>query len=248
MLGWATASASVEAPHNKGERVTASSWVEGIRVPPQHVRILAGLAIAAALVWGFVTFPHAADVAAADRTNYRLAAHPWDMGRFEESVRQELAAARRDPYTPYYWNTVALLLQSAADQFQQPAQLERAREALDEGLKYLPNDPILMVSLSNVLVRLGRPSEAVALLTPYLAVDKYQTDAQFNLALAYLDLNRPREAAAHLEIAVRYNPTDADSHWYLAKAYRALGRTAEAAREQQKAISLDPKYQTAPGG
>jgi predicted Zn-dependent protease len=119
---------------------------------------------------------------------------------------------------------------------------------LDEGLTYLPDDPILMVSLSNVLVRMGRPSEAVALLTPYLAVDKYQTDAHFNLALAYLDLNQPKEAAAHLETAVRYNPTDADSRRYLAKAYRALGRMTEATRQQQKAISLDPKYRTAAGG
>ena len=42
MLGWATASASVEAPQSEGERVAASSWAEGIRVPPQYVRVLAG--------------------------------------------------------------------------------------------------------------------------------------------------------------------------------------------------------------
>jgi len=248
MLGWATASASVETPQGEGEQVDASSWVEGIRVPPQYVRVLAGLAMAAALGWVFVAFPHAVDVAAADRAHYRLASHPSDIERFEESARLELAAARRDPYTPYYWNTVALLLQAAADQFQQPAQLERAREVLEEGLIYLPNDPILMVSLSNVLVRLHRPSQAVALLVPYLAVDKYQTDAHFNLALAYLDLNQPREAAAHLETAVRFNPTDADSHWYLAKAYRALLRMAEAEREQETAASLNPEYRTTPDG
>lgn len=248
MLGWATASASVEAPQSQGERVAASSWVEGIRVPPQYVRVLPVLALAAALGWAFVAFPHAVDVAAADRTHYQLSSHPSDIERSEESVRQELGASRRDPYTPYYWNTVALLLQSAADQLQQPAQLERAQEVLEEGLTYLPDDPILMVSLSNVLVRMQRPSQAVALLVPYLAVDKYQTDAHFNLALAYLDLNRPQEAAAHLEIAVRYNPTDADSHWYLAKAYRALGRTAEAEREQETAASLNPEYRATPGG
>ena len=102
-----------------------------------------------------------------------------------------------------------------------------------------------MVSLSDVLVRMGRPSEAVALLVPYLAVDKYQTDAHYNLALAYLDLNQPQEAVAHLETAVRYNPTDADSHWYLAKAYRALGRTAErGARATDGRLARTPEYRT----
>ncbi len=247
MLGWAAASPpELEGRGGAGEAMVHRA--KGIALQSRYVRVLAALGMLAAVGWMVTAVPHALDVLAADHTHQLLTSRVQDSNAFEESVQKELSAARRDPYTPYYWNTVALMLESAAEQFQRPAELERARETLEEGLRYLPNDPILVVSLSNVLFRTNRTSDVVALLVPYLAADKYQSDGHYNLGLVYLDLKQPREAVAHLSAAVRFNPQDADSHWYLGEAYRALGRTADAQKEQETAASLNPEYRVGSGG
>jgi tetratricopeptide (TPR) repeat protein len=246
MLGWATASPG-PAARGTGQATATRHRPSGIALPRPYVRVLAALGVLGAVGWMSVAVPHALDVLAADRTHYRLTSQQLDSTGFETSVQEELSAARRDPYAPYYWNTAALMLEAAAEQFQRPAELEKARAVLEEGLRYVPDDPTLVVSLSNVLARSNRPSEAIALLVPYLAADIYQADGHFNLGFVYLSLNRPGDAVPHLEAAVRFNPQDADSHWYLGEAYRALGRTADAQKEQQTATSLDPQYRTGSG-
>ncbi len=247
MLGWAAASPPALEDRGTAREATVHR-AEGVALQPRYVRVLAALGVLAAVSWSVVAVPHALDVLAADHTHHRLTSRAQDSNRFEELVREELGAAKRDPYAPYYWNTAALMLESAAEEFQRPAELERAREVLEEGLRYLPDDPILVVSLSDVLFRSNRPSEAVALLVPYLALDKYQADGHYNLGLAYLALDQPQDAVTHLSTAVRFNPQDADSHWYLGEAYRALGRAADAQREQRTAASLDPEYRSGSGG
>jgi O-antigen ligase len=247
MLGWAAASPE-PAARGAVEAAATRPWARGITLPPSYVSVLAAFGLLATVGWMVVAVPHALDVLAADHTHYRLSSRPQDSNGFEESVRKELGAARSDPYTTYYWNTAALMLESAAEQLQRPAELEQARKVLEEGLRPLPDDPTLVVSLSNVLARSNRQSEAVALLVPYLAVDKYQADGHYNLGLIYLSWNRPQEAVPYLEAAVRFNPQDADSHWYLGEAYRALGRPADAQKEQETAASLNPEYRTGSAG
>lgn len=151
-------------------------------------------------------------------------------------------AVQLDPYNPYTRNITALMYLDIGEQLGNPAYISRSERLFTEGLTYLPDEPNLTVGLSDLYIRVGRPEEAVRLLTDYLRLDPYMADAHFNMGLAYLNLREPAQAAKHLEDCVRIVPSDAEAFFYLGKAYEQSGKQERATAAFESAARLDPRF------
>ena len=250
LLGWATVQSQAVQRAEDDEREVAPLLLgrAGVTLSAASAKVLTVGGALVTLLWAAFAVPHAVNVFLADHTHQTIQTRVLQAEEYQRDARHELEAARRDPYSPYYWNIAAEILSGGAKTFNQPADLVEAERVLREGLRFNPDDPTLVVSLSAMYAREGRPDAVARLLEPYLAKDKYMTDAHFNIAEAYLNLNEPRMAAAHLEAVVNLVPTDAEAFSYLARAYRALGRLDDATIAQQKAAALDRRYTTGSGG
>lgn len=214
----------------------------GGRGPASNRAILAGAVIGVvALVGAPFVLGHAVDVARADRLHYRDTRTTQNMSRFPELVAAEERSSKLDPFNPYVWNVLGTMYLDAGERIGNHQYVARARAAFVEGLLRLPDDPNLTVSLSDLELRDGRPSEAVRILTAYLARDPLLEDAHFNLGLAYLQLGQPEPAAAQFEECVRIVPSDAEAYYYLAQSYQKSGDAEAAARALEIAKRLDPE-------
>jgi len=242
LLGWSTVLPALLRPDSPEGATVGRSVVRPreFALPRWVAHAVPYTAIVCGVAWSVLAVPHALAVARADHAHHLVSTQLQSPGDHERLVAVELRAASRDPSVPYYWNSAAVILERAAEDFQEPRLLDRAREALTEGLTHMPNDPTLIVTLSNVELQANHPQAAVDLLLPYLAVDRFQTDAHFNVALAYMTLGQPAKAVEHLETVVDYQPQDAEAYAKLADAYEAAGRAADAAKAWSRAAELDP--------
>lgn len=220
--------------------LSASSLPRGVWLPRPAAKA-AGVVLLAALVpVAYALLGHAVDVTVADRIHYGLVTQVQDPSRFREFEQEEARAATLDPYTPFYWNTRALILSHAWSAGGPPGLLGEAEAVLASGLERIPADPTLTVSLSDVQMKAGRPRAAVELLEAYIRTDPFLEDARFNLALAYLAVGEPARAVDELRQAVLLVPTDAEAFWYLAQALEAVGDRSAADAARSRALELDP--------
>jgi len=245
-LAWAALGRLAAAEGRDPQDTTLAEGERGEEPAPRPAgRGLAmGLAIAAlCLAVGLPALIHAVNVARADRLLYTVAA----TGEHVLSDLPALAvkaekAVQLDPYNPYTRNITALMYLDVGEQLRNPAYISRSERLFTEGLTYLPDEPNLTVGLSDLYIRVGRPEEAVRLLTDYLRLDPYMADAHFNMGLAYLNLREPAQAAKHLEDCVRIVPSDAEAFFYLGKAYEQSGEQERATAAFESAARLDPRF------
>jgi len=116
------------------------------------------------------------------------------------------------------------------------ASVEQLQAAVDAN----PNDPRALSDLGQVLVRTGRPREAVIYLDKAVSLKSDSWTYQFNRARAYAQLQEWGKAIDGYRAAARLFPDDYATQYNLAKVLQASGETDAALVAYEKAIELAP--------
>lgn len=117
---------------------------------------------------------------------------------------------------------------------------DEALQHFEEEIARRPTDPEAHNNAGQVLVRLGRPAEAVPYLAKAVALDPERWAYRFNLARGHGALGHWNLAAAEYEEAARVMPGDYATLFNLAQALHRAGREDEAVARYHEAIDLQP--------
>jgi tetratricopeptide (TPR) repeat protein len=123
--------------------------------------------------------------------------------------------------------------------------MERALADFHQALRYLPDDPPLLLDLAELYRQRGQPQRALLALDHLANIYPAGEEPQrvlYLLGLAYSALGRHAEAVESLYAAsVRGRPT-AELLYRLAEAERQAGRPAAARANARQALALDPRH------
>jgi Flp pilus assembly protein TadD len=114
--------------------------------------------------------------------------------------------------------------------------LRRFKDEIDRQ----PSDPSAHSNAGQVLIRLGRPVEALPYLEKAAALDPGRWTYRFNLARGHAQLGQWELAAAQYEEAARLFPEDHATAFNLAQALHRAGREDEAVTQYRRAMALKP--------
>ena len=140
----------------------------------------------------------------------------------------------------------SLMGQSVEEFLQHSAQLEenhlllQAKEITELGIKKHPDEPLLLLQLGNLLLRIGQSADAEPILERALAFRP--DDPRFLEAVgeARLRQGKRSEAIRLFSKSLRYRPYAAESHHQLAFAFMMQSDDGTALEHSQKAIAADP--------
>jgi adenylate cyclase len=110
-------------------------------------------------------------------------------------------------------------------------------EAFEEAVLAIslnPNDSTNMTTMSSLLIKLGRPTEAQIYFNEALRLDPGKTDCYWLPASIRFHLEQYGQAVAQLQVYIEHNPEDEWLHLLLAASYGHLGKEAEGQAEVQK--------------
>jgi Flp pilus assembly protein TadD len=127
-----------------------------------------------------------------------------------------------------------------AEALVEEGRLDEAEAVLLEGLRWYPDDPILLQSLGWVYMKAGRPAEAEGTWRRCLARDPERRKAANNLAVLLIKLGRAEEAVPLASGLVARNPRYADAYNTLGAALLESGRLAEARETLLQAVAMSP--------
>jgi tetratricopeptide (TPR) repeat protein len=122
----------------------------------------------------------------------------------------------------------------------QAGDLESAATHYQDALKKNPNDPEAMSNLGQVLVRLGKPKEAIPYFERAVALNPDRWAYVFNLARAQSLLEQWDRSIGSYRRAQQLFPNDYATTFNLALTLHKSGDDASAIPEYQKAIELNP--------
>ena len=123
----------------------------------------------------------------------------------------------------------------------QAGDFDAARTHYEDALKKNPNDAEAMSNLGQVLVRLGKPQEAIAYFERAAALNPDRWAYAFNLARAQALLEQWDRSIGSYQRAQRLFPNDYATTFNLALTLHKSGNDAAAVPEYQKAIELNPQ-------
>jgi Flp pilus assembly protein TadD len=103
-----------------------------------------------------------------------------------------------------------------------------------------PNDPRALNNLGQMLVRVGRPQDAIPYFQQAVQMTPDSWAYQFNLARAHAQVKDWKAAIAGYQQASQLFPTDYATQFNLAKALQASGDVKGAVTAFEKAIELAP--------
>jgi len=128
-----------------------------------------------------------------------------------------------------------------ASSFSQHAALIDATGA-ETLVKADPDNAAYASLLGASYLRLGRVSDAIAVLTRAVRLDPRSSSSENFLGGALLASGRPRDAVAHFRRATEINPRDAHLHFNYSKGLAANRDGRAAFDELSRALSLDPDF------
>lgn len=131
----------------------------------------------------------------------------------------------------------ALELSTAYDTQGDP---KEAEQALQDGLKRVPDDASLLTAAGSMAHRLGRPSEALTYLEMALAHGGQEDMLRNNLGALHMAMGELDAAIAHLTRLVELRPSDPRARLSLAAAHARRGQWPEARTQLDQASRLDP--------
>lgn len=97
-----------------------------------------------------------------------------------------------------------------------------------------------LMQQGTMLIRNGAYDQAVTCFRKVVSRDQRNFEAQFNLALSYLNLGRNANAVEEFKKALSINGASTDAWSNLAVAYQNLGKSEEAVSALDKAVKLNP--------
>ena len=166
------------------------------------------------------------------RSNFGLALLGAD--RFDEAAEQFNIALKLQP--KHYVAAINLArVKVAKREYGDAEQLYR------DLLQSYPENPALLMSLANLLLRRKDFSEATILLTRVTSLDKNAVLPKYHLAIALLAERKPLEAIRHLRAAVRLEVRSAALYHALGIAHTLAGDPGRAVRYFKSALNLSPE-------
>jgi eukaryotic-like serine/threonine-protein kinase len=165
-----------------------------------------------------------------------------------ELTPQELQRMAERPIPNLYAYECYLRARREIFRFTEPA-LDKAMEYLEEGLRVLPDNPLLLAGMA--YVHRGRvesgvgqedsleKAEEFAKRAVALAPDLPQGHLQLGL-IAFWGGGRIKTAVAHIERALAADPNDWDALAWAGAVYPFLGKTCEVASVGERLIAMDP--------
>jgi len=124
----------------------------------------------------------------------------------------------------------------------QKGDLEKARKQFQKLLQLLPDNPVGLVNLGSVEIRLKLWTEAETHLKRVVRLQPEAAPAWLTLGVLYCDRDQLDEALAALSQAVLLDPKNARAHNYLGVTVGKKGWYSGAEAELQRAIELQPGY------
>ncbi|HEV3458544.1 MAG TPA: CHAT domain-containing protein [Thermoanaerobaculia bacterium] len=199
----------------------------------RRAAILAGLAMAVALVWvmavGWLRERRGAQAMRHGQDGIGL----LQLGRKEEARAAFLAALDAEPgYAPALGNLVAVEMELGDDD----AALGHAQAAVQAA----PAEAVYRYNLGNLLARKQRYEEALLSLRRAIELDPNYAYAYNELGGVYLALARPAEARKALEAGLRHDQTLGCLHKNLGRAALREGHVEEAILHLETALPLYP--------
>lgn len=82
-------------------------------------------------------------------------------------------------------------------------QTQKADTYMDDAIRFSPTDPAVFVVYGIHLQRTDRNDAAIKKYEQAIELDPKQSDAHYNLGLAYLEANKPEKANEHAQVAYR---------------------------------------------
>ncbi len=104
-----------------------------------------------------------------------------------------------------------------------------------------PRNTRALVNLGTVLMRSGRPDEALARYDEAVRIDPNNSEAQFNLGLTLAGRNQLDGAVVHLQEATRLVPQSAMAQYDLGTVFAQRGDLAPAAAHLAESLRLDSR-------
>jgi tetratricopeptide (TPR) repeat protein len=122
--------------------------------------------------------------------------------------------------------------------------LDQAWRELGEALKLQPSDPELQLTKAEILLLLGKPSEALAALSSLDAKSTMSSTFGVLKGSALVATGKYDQAIEILKGAVKLNPNPAQAYYYLGVAYQNKKLTSQAAAAFRAAFEATPMGRT----
>jgi tetratricopeptide (TPR) repeat protein len=193
-------------------------------------RIVAGMAVVSVLLWVGLNGTRSTETAAKKPRSLPMSrasvAVASGAGIVERGVaaRYEAVESKRSGTTAYAQGDLA-----------------GALEAYEAAVAATPDDPAAHNNLAQVLVRQGRPNEALPHFNDAVRIDPGQWSYRFNRARAYGLLNRWSDAVAEYQEAARLFPEDHATQYNLGLALMRLKQYPDAVRALERAVAAAPE-------
>ncbi|HSK08579.1 MAG TPA: tetratricopeptide repeat protein [Vicinamibacterales bacterium] len=129
-------------------------------------------------------------------------------------------------------------------------ELEQALRKFEEQIASLPSDAASHSNAGQILVRLGRPADALPFLQKAVALDENRWAYRFNLARCQALIGNWQQAAAEYQAADGLFPNDYATLFNLAQALHRAGQEEAAVERYRQAIAQkadDPSFYLALG-
>jgi Tfp pilus assembly protein PilF len=144
--------------------------------------------------------------------------------------------------------SAAVLVREAAQRMAHD-ELGRAEALLQEALRLVPSDPVVLYNIAVLEQRRNRPDAALAGFERLLAIEMARPGAltaeilaltRANVGLLYVERGNPEDALPHLREALRLDPDSPRSWNNLGLALRRLSHDREAQEAFRRALELSP--------
>jgi Tfp pilus assembly protein PilF len=174
---------------------------------------------------------------------YELAHDAFQRSSYREALAHAKTALEHDPNNAEaaYIGSMIMLVFCAADESSPDCRYPEAEAFIRKALESEPNARDARNALGVILVHLGRPAEAVAVLEPLSQDMLYRSPekAWGNLGWAYLEAGRTDEAVAALKRSVAAQPLFCVGHYRLGLAYEKKREYAAAQQAFSRALGIE---------
>jgi Tfp pilus assembly protein PilF len=137
------------------------------------------------------------------------------------------------------------VLRAIADTYHKEGNTDQAVATLKKALEFVPEDPVTLQLMVNLLAAAGREAEAKTYMERLPAGTAVDPAVLLNLGIKAFNEGKMDQAFAEFDRVVKENPNLPDAYYYRGLVYLNQGKNAEAKADFQKLLELDPNHANA---
>lgn len=134
----------------------------------------------------------------------------------------------------------ASILRAVADTYFREGKTDQAVDTLKQALTLVPDDPVTLQLLVNLLVGANREAEAKTYMDKLPQGTKVDANTLLNIGIKSFNDGKMDQALSQFDRVVKENPDLSDAYYYRALVYLNQGKNAEAKADLQKLLQMDP--------